>query len=285
MLLSPNTISGRRKFDSMVGLVASIIAIVICLFPFYIALLTSFETGADLYLPNLLPVSALSLQNYFDVFNHRTFVPSFINSAIVSSVVTVIGIILSLTAAYALARLRFPAKSVIAITILSVSMFPQISVLAGLFEVVRELKLFNSLYALMISYMLFTLPFTVWVLMTFLRDLPKELEEAAIVDGANHWQVLVKIFLPISAPAIVTTGLLAFIHAWNEFLFALSFVISAKSRTVPVTIATFQGIDEYELPWGMIMAGSVLTTIPIIVLVLLFQNRIVSGLTAGAVKG
>lgn len=133
--------------------------------------------------------------------------------------------------------------------------------------------------------MIITLPFTVWIMTTFMKQLPKEIEEAAIIDGANTWEICTKIFLPLLWPALVTTGLLAFIAAWNEFLFALTFTIEEKARTVPVAIALMTGASEYELPWGKIMAASVVVTLPLITLVLIFQRRIVSGLTAGAVKG
>jgi trehalose/maltose transport system permease protein len=164
-------------------------------------------------------------------------------------------------------------------------MFPQVAVLSGMFELIRSLDLYNTLSGLMFSYLLFTLPFTVWVLTTFMRELPKELEDAAIVDGASPWTIVTRIFLPLLWPAMVTTGLLAFIQAWNEFLFALTFTLTDAQRTVPVAIALISGGSQYELPWGNIMAASVVVTVPVVVLVMIFQRRIVSGLTAGALKG
>jgi trehalose/maltose transport system permease protein len=169
--------------------------------------------------------------------------------------------------------------------ILSVSMFPQIAVLSGMFELVRLLGLYNTLTGLILSYLVLTLPFTAWVLTAFMRELPRELEEAAIVDGASPWRILTRVFLPVMGPALAATGLLAFIVAWNEFLFALTFTLSTEKRTVPVAIALITGASAYELPWGRIMAASVIVTVPLIVLVLVLQRRIVSGLTAGAVKG
>ena len=170
-------------------------------------------------------------------------------------------------------------------TILGVSMFPQIAVLAGLFELIRFLGLMNSLWALILSYTIFTLPFTVWVLTTFMRDLPVEIEEAAIVDGATPWVVITQVFLPLMWPALVTTGLLAFIGAWNEFLFALTFTQTETLRTTPVAIALLSGASQQEVPWGPIMAASVIVTVPLVILVLVFQRKIVAGLTAGGVKG
>ena len=190
-----------------------------------------------------------------------------------------------MTASYALARVRFRGRTLLLLTILAVSMFPQIAVLAGLFELIRFIGIFNTPWALILSYTIFTLPFTVWVLTTFMRDLPIEIEEAAIVDGATPWVIITKVFLPLMWPALVTTGLLAFIGAWNEFLFALTFTSSNTTRTVPVAIALLSGATQYETPWGIIMAASVIVTVPLIVLVLIFQRKIVAGLTAGGVKG
>jgi len=188
-------------------------------------------------------------------------------------------------ASYALGRVSFRGRRLLLFTILGVSMFPQIAVLSGMFELVRALGLYNNLLSLVLSYMIFTVPFTVWVLTTFMRELPKELEEAAIVDGASPFVIVTQVFLPLMGPALVTTGLLAFIAAWNEFLFALTFTLSSEQRTVPVAIGLISGASAYELPWANIMAASVVVTVPLILLVLVFQRRIVSGLTAGAVKG
>lgn len=155
----------------------------------------------------------------------------------------------------------------------------------GLLTQIRAFGLYDNLLALTFSYMVFTLPFRVWVLTTFMREMPLELEEAAMIDGATPWIVLTRVFLPIMGPALATTGLLAFIAAWNEFLSALTFTLTDTARTVPVAIALISGASSFELPWGRIMAASVIVTVPLILLVLVFQRRIVAGLTAGAVKG
>jgi trehalose/maltose transport system permease protein len=178
-----------------------------------------------------------------------------------------------------------PKKKPVYYTILGVSMFPQISVLGGMFLLIRTLGLSNSWWGLILSYMIFTLPFTIWILTSFVREIPGELEEAALMDGAGVLRTLRSVLLPVMAPGLVTAGLLAFIQAWNEFLFALTFTVDNTSRTVPVAIALFSGASTHELPWAQIMAASVIVTIPLLVLVLVFQNRIISGLTAGAVKG
>jgi trehalose/maltose transport system permease protein len=203
----------------------------------------------------------------------------------VASLTVIISLFLSVTAAYALSRVRFRGRSLMLMTILVVSMFPQIAVLAGLFEVIQKLNMYNTIPSLVFSYMILTLPFTVWVLTTFMRDLPIEIEEAAIVDGATPWIIIRRVFLPLMWPALVTTGLLAFIAAWNEFLFALTFTGSNDTRTVPVGISMLSGNSDHEVPWGLIMAASVIVTVPLIALVLIFQKKIISGLTAGGVKG
>jgi len=263
-------------------LVAAIV--VFSIFPFYYAILTSLKTGTDLFRVDYLPRS-FSLANYAGVLTSGTFVRNILNSVFVSFAVVAISLTLAVTAAYALSRVSFRGRGLLLMTILAVSMFPQIAVLAGLFEMIRAMGLYNTLFALVFAYMIFTLPFTVWVLTTFMRDLPVEIEEAAIVDGASPFTIVTRVFLPLMWPALVTTGLLAFIAAWNEFLFALTFVANNETRTVPVAIALLSGASEQEIPWGTIMAASVIVTVPLIVLVLIFQRKIVAGLTAGGVKG
>jgi trehalose/maltose transport system permease protein len=260
------------------------VIVVVAVFPFYYAIITSLKSGTALFEVDYWPTS-FSLDNYVAVFTTGTFPRNLLNSLFVSASVVAISLFLGVTAAYALARIRFRGRSVLMLIILSVSMFPQIAVLAGLFELVRTLGLYNSLFALIFAYMIFTLPFTVWVLTTFVRDLPIEIEEAAIVDGATPWIIITRVFLPLMWPALVTTGLLAFIGAWNEFLFALTFTSNNEQRTVPVAIALLSGNSQFEIPWGNIMAASVIVTVPLVVLVLIFQRRIISGLTAGGVKG
>jgi len=262
-----------------------VIAIVVeSVFPFYYAILTSFKSGTSLFQVDYWPTQ-ISWDNYAAVFENGSFPQNLLNSVIVATLTVALALLFAITAAYALSRVRFRGRGVLLLTILSVSMFPQIAVLAGLFEVIRTFGLFNTVWGLIFSYTIFTLPFTVWVLTTFMRDLPIEIEEAAIVDGANPWVIITKVFLPLMWPALVTTGLLAFIAAWNEFLFALTFTSSNSTRTVPVAIALLSGASQFEIPWGTIMAASVIVTVPLVVLVLIFQRKIISGLTAGGVKG
>ncbi|MBN9009170.1 MAG: carbohydrate ABC transporter permease [Rhizobiales bacterium] len=261
-----------------------LVIIVVSIFPFYYAIITSFKSGTALFEVSYWP-SAFSLDNYVSVLTQGSFARNLLNSLFISGTVVFLSLLLGITAAYALDRVRFRGRSAILLTILSVSMFPQVAVLAGLFELVRRFDLINTPFALIFSYMIFTLPFTVWVLTTFVRDLPVEIEEAAIVDGATPWKIIIKVFMPLMWPALVTTGLLAFISAWNEFLFALTFTLTNSQRTVPVAIALLSGATQFEVPWGNIMAASVIVTVPLVVLVLIFQRKIISGLTAGGVKG
>lgn len=275
----------RHKLLKRIGFYALVAVIVVfSVFPFYYAVVTSFASGTALFRVNYLP-SGFDLRNYQAVLGSKNFLYSIGNSLIIATLTVGLSLFLGVTASYALARVRFRGRGLLLMTILAVSMFPQIAVLAGLFELVRFLGIFNTHWAMILSYTIFTLPFTVWVLTTFMRDLPVEIEEAAIVDGASPWIIITRVFLPLLWPAMVTTGLLAFIGAWNEFLFALTFTSTESMRTVPVAIGLLSGASEQEIPWGPIMAASVIVTVPLIGLVLVFQRRLVTGLTAGAVKG
>jgi trehalose/maltose transport system permease protein len=253
-------------------------------FPLYYALVTSLESGSAIFHASWWP-RRVDLSNYVRVFAQQPFGRNILNSFVVATAVVAISLLLGLTGAFALGRVQFRGRKTLLASILAVSMFPQVAVLSGLFEVIRVLQLYDDLLGLVLAYMLFTLPFTVWVLTTFIRDLPVEIEEAAILDGATPWQLVTRVFLPLLGPAMITTGLLAFIVAWNEFLFALTFTLSDRQRTVPVAIALISGGSQHELPWGNIMAACVTVTVPLILLVLVFQRRLVAGLTAGAVKG
>ena len=270
-----------------IGLYALVVLICLfCLFPFYFAIVTSLKSGTELFSTTLWP-QAPSMKNYVSLFtvSEQPFGRHILNSVGVSTMVVIASLFLGVTAAYALGRIEFRGRGLLLLTVLAVSMFPQVAVLSGMFELMQAIGFYNHWWGLALPYMVFTLPFTVWVLTTFVRDLPKELEEAAIMDGCTPWGVITKVFLPLMWPALVTTGLLAFIAAWNEFMFALTFVLDNSDRTVPVSISLISGADKYEIPWGKIMAASVLVTLPLIVLVLMFQRKIVGGLTSGAVKG
>jgi trehalose/maltose transport system permease protein len=274
----------RRRLGHAALHALAVVILVYTLFPFVWAISTSLKSGSAIFDTALIPADP-RLDNYIEVFREQPFGLNILNSVIVATSTVLLSLALGLTAAHALGRVNFRGRALLLVTVLGVSMFPQVAVLSGLFELVRWLGLYNTLPALTFSYLIITLPFTVWVLTTFVRALPVELEEAAMIDGASSWMVLTRVFLPLLAPAMVTTGLLAFIAAWNEFLFALTFTLTDDKRTVPVAIALISGASAFEVPWGRIMAASVTVTVPLIVLVLVFQRRIVAGLTAGAVKG
>jgi trehalose/maltose transport system permease protein len=274
-----NPILKKSMFAMLVALVS-----LYSILPFYYAVVTSLKPGSELFNPSLL-FDRVSLSAYTQVFVEQDFLANIINSVIVSATVVGLSLCIGLLAAYALGRISFRGRSVLMITVLCVSMFPQVAVLSGMFDLIRWLGLYNSLGSLILSYLIFSLPFTIWILTTFMRDLPKELEEAAMLDGAQPLTIIVRIYLPLLGPAIASTAMLAFIAAWNEFLFALTFTLSTEQRTIPVAIGLISGASQHELPWGAIMAASVIVTIPVLLLVMIFQRKIVSGLTAGAVKG
>jgi trehalose/maltose transport system permease protein len=258
--------------------------IVFNLFPFVWALLSSFRPTSELFSTRLLP-TVLTLDHYAAVFRDNRFVTALGNSVIVAGSTVVIALGLGSLCAYALGRLPFRFKGAVLYLILTMTMFPTISILSGLFVMLKTLGLFNTRQGLVLSYLIFTMPFTIWVMTQYFRSLPRELEEAAYVDGASPLKVFWDILLPLTMPGLVSTGLLAFIAAWNEFLFALTFTVTDTMKTVPVVISQFSGSTSFEQPWGSIMAGSMVVTIPLVILVMIFQYRIVEGLTAGAVKG
>lgn len=263
------------------------------LFPFYWAINSSLKSEGQLQMtpatfvprdPVTQSISA-TLQNYAAVFRNESFVRGLVNSVVVAVSVTVLALMIGAFAAFALGKLRFRGKSPSLYLILAMTMFPQVAVLSGLYALITFLGI-SARPSMIVTYMLFTLPFTVWVLTSFFRGLPMEIMQSAQVDGASPFQTFYMILLPLTMPALVTTGLLAFIAAWNEYLFALTFTsIEPAARTVPVAIALFTGEIARQEPFGEIMAAGIIVSIPLVILVLFFQQRIISGLTAGAVKG
>ena len=275
----------RPLLGTVVLYLLAALVVVVSVYPFLYTVTTSLKTGSALFDASLWP-SEPTLRNYVQLFEGRQpFGRHLLNSIMVASITVAISLVMAITASYALGRIQFKGKGALLLAILAVSMFPQVAVLSGMFELMQALGLYNKAIGLVVPYTVFTLPFTVWVLTTFMRGLPKELEEAAIMDGCGPLRIIFQVFMPLLWPALVSTGLLAFIGAWNEFLFALTFVNDDLQRTVPVSISLITGATAYEVPWGSIMAASVVVTVPLIVLVLVFQRKIVSGLTAGAVKG
>jgi len=258
------------------------------LFPFYWAVRSAFTPEADLFTRPLgyFPAHP-TLDNFREALSTDFFQRALLNSTIVASSVTVISLAIGSLAAFALGRFRFHGRSFVMYLMLSMTIFPQIAILGALYTMINDFHLYDRLGALVFSYLIFTLPFTVWVLTSFMRALPADLEEAAYVDGATPFQVFYKVLLPLIAPGLVTTGLLAFIAAWNEYLYALSFVQTPQHYTVPIAITSFVGKSgsSFNVPWGQIMAATVIVTLPLIAATLVLQRRILAGLTAGAVKG
>lgn len=263
------------------------------LFPFYWAVNSSFKSEGMLamtpttFVPRDPDTGALFLylRNYEAVFTNQSFLRAIGNSLIVAASTTLLSLAIGSFAGFALGKLRYRGKTATLYIILAMTMFPAIAVLTGLYAIITELKI-PPLLSMIFTYMLFTLPFTAWVLTAFFRELPTEIFQSAQVDGASPLQTFYLILLPLTAPAMVTTGLLAFIGAWNEYLFALTFTsIAPDARTLPVIIANFPSQFSRQIPFGEIMAGGVVSSIPLILLVFIFQRRIVAGLTAGAVKG
>jgi trehalose/maltose transport system permease protein len=256
------------------------IILVFTLFPFFWALVGSFRPSNALFSTNFPPKS-LSFDHYKAIFARPIFAESLINSAIVAGSAALISLAFGSLCAYALARLPFRFKGSLLYLVLLLSHFPTVALLPGLFVLVRTLGLFNTRQGLVLTYLAFTIPFVIWVMTQHFRNISKDLEDAAYVDGASPLIVFWRIVLPLAMPALFSTGLVAFIGAWNELLFALSFTISNSQRTVPVVISQFGGVSPYEQPWGAILAASMVVTIPLVTLVIIFQQRILEGFTPG----
>jgi len=258
--------------------------VIFCLLPFYWLVNISLKTGPDLSSSDIFPPNP-SLDNYTSIFENSAFTRALANSAIVSLVTTFLGIVVGAFAAYALARLKMNGKAILLGVVLSITTFPQIAIAAPLFRLWSDIGLYNTLIGLVIPYLTFALPLSIYILVSFFREIPRDLEEAALVDGATYFQAFRKVVVPLAAPGLATTAILTFIAAWNEFLLATTLTSSQAARTVPVAISQFTGSSQFEVPLGTQSAASVVISVPLILLVLLFQKRIVAGLTAGAVKG
>jgi multiple sugar transport system permease protein len=275
----------RRRWVKPVGLwIAVVLICVFCLFPFYWLINVSLKSGADLAQADLVPPSP-TLDNYDSIFKNSDFTSALRNSVIVTTITTALALVVGSFAAYALARLRFPMKFLILAVILSITTFPPIAIAAPIFKLWTDIGLYDTYAGLIIPYLTFALPLAIYILASFFKEIPKELEEAALVDGATHFQAFRKVVLPLAAPGLVTAGLLTAFFVWNEFLLAVTLTNSPSAFTVPVAVANFTGSDRFEIPLGTISAASVVITIPLVALVIIFQKRIVAGMTAGAVKG
>jgi multiple sugar transport system permease protein len=267
-----------------VGIVAvAFFALIPIVWIFMVSLKTPATVSDGAFIPK-----DFTLDNYTTLFEGGFDSPllrPLINSVSIAIIATVIAVTLASFTAYAIARLDFPGKNVILAGALAIAMFPQISVVGPLFDMWRTLHLYDTYPGLIIPYLTFALPLAIYILVAFFREIPWELEQAAQIDGATPWQAFRKVILPLAAPGVFTAAILVFIFAWNDFIFAITLTSSDSSRTVPAAIAFFQGDSQFTAPTGNIAAAAVLVTIPIIVFVLIFQRRIVAGLTAGAVKG
>jgi multiple sugar transport system permease protein len=263
---------------------ANFIVVVFALFPVFWIVMLSLKDPATIADGRLIP-SKWSFENYKGIFKQAVFTDALRNSIGIALIATVIAVVLASMAAYALARLNFPGKTLILTMALAIAMFPPISIVGPLYNMWRNLGLFDTWPGLIIPYMTFTLPLAIYVLSAFFREIPWELEQAAQIDGATPWQAFTKVIAPLAAPGVFTTAILVFIFAWNDFVFAVSLTSTTAAQTVPAAISQFPGASQFQQPTGSIAAAAVIVTVPIIIMVLFFQRRIVAGLTAGAVKG
>jgi trehalose/maltose transport system permease protein len=263
-----------------VGFLAFVVALGAgLLLPLYFALISSVRAESTLFgAPSLWP-GAPTLEHYRALFSARHFWTPIGNSLVVASATTALSVVIGSAAAYALARLAFRAKRFIVGAVLAVSMFPQISTVPPLYLALRELGLIDTYPGLVLPYLTFALPLTIWLLYAHLRELPKSLEEAAQIDGASRLAAFFYVILPLALPGIATTAILTFVYCWNEFLFALAFTLGPEHRTVPVAIALLSG--RHQVPWGQVLAASVVATLPVALVVLAFQRRIVRSFAPG----
>ena len=252
----------------------------------------SLKAPNDLALPdkaafgNFWPTSP-TMENYELIFTGGAsdlFMPALRNSFVVCIIATLISVVLAMFCAYAISRLDFPGKRLILSTALVVSFFPVIAMVTPLYDLWRQIGLFDTIPGLIIPYLALTLPLSIWTMTAFFRQIPWEMEQAAQVDGASNWEAFRKVIVPLATPGVFTTGIITFFIAWNDFVFAIS-LTSDKARTVPAALAFFTGASQFTQPTGAIMAAAVVVTVPVVILVLIFQQRIVAGLTSGAVKG
>jgi multiple sugar transport system permease protein len=275
----------ERRGSKIAGWTAANAAVIIfALFPVFWIVMLSLKDPSTIADGRLIP-SKWSTANYSQIFKQSIFTDALRNSIGIALISTIIAVVLAAMAAYALARLDFPGKTLILTMALAIAMFPAISIVGPLYNMWRNLGLFDTWPGLIIPYMTFTLPLAIYTLSAFFREIPWELEQAAQIDGATPWQAFTKVIAPLAAPGVFTTAILVFIFAWNDFIFAISLTSTSDAQTVPAAISQFPGASQFQQPTGSIAAAAVVVTVPIIIMVLFFQRRIVAGLTAGAVKG
>ncbi len=284
-----SNVSNKSKWTMFV---LSLLIMIWTVIPLIWMLGLSLKKPNDLTLPdkgmigNFWPTDP-SWENYNEIFNggaRDLFLPALRNSLIVCLVSTLISVILAMFCAYAISRLDFPGKRMILSTALAVSFFPVISMVTPLYDLWRQIGLFDTLPGLILPYLALTLPLSIWTMTAFFRQIPWEMEQAAQVDGATSWEAFRKVIVPLATPGVFTTAIITFFTAWNDFVFAIS-LTSDQARTVPAALAFFTGASQFTQPTGAIMAAAVVVTVPVVLLVLIFQQRIVAGLTSGAVKG
>ena len=266
--------------------IAGVAIVVYSFFPLLWMISLAFKPPSDIVSgePQFLPTS-WSFENFTQVFSEPLFTRALINSIGISLIATLLSVIVAMFAAYAIARLDFPGKKVLLSLALGIAMFPQAALVGPLFNMWRNIGIYDTWIGLIIPYLTFALPLSIWTMSAFFRQIPWEMEQAAQVDGATSWQAFRKVIVPLAAPGVFTTAILTFFFCWNDFLFAISLTSTNNARTVPAALAFFQGASMFESAVPYVMAASVVVTIPVVILVLAFQRRIVAGLTAGAVKG
>jgi multiple sugar transport system permease protein len=274
----------EKTIQKILVYIGVVFCLVFCLFPFVYMLAVSLSTRADFLSQQV--TFKFTLDNFRAVLTDRSlhFLDYLRNSIVVSLLSAFFCVAVASSAAYAITRLRFPGKMYLLFFTLAVSMFPQIGLVGYLFKFMTRLGWINTYQGLLFPYTAWILPLSLWILVSYFSQIPRELDKAALVDGCTYWQSLRKIILPVAAPGVLSVFLLSFIFAFNEFMFALMLTTNYKARTIPVGIALFQGLHG-QTPWGNIMAASVVTMLPVVILTLVFQRRIISGLTRGAVKG
>jgi multiple sugar transport system permease protein len=266
-------------------LLASVVVVVWALLPALWIVSLSFKSPDEIGLSRGFLPQQPTWENYRAVFATGLFTAALRNSIGIALVATLLAVSVASIAAYAVARLRFPGRRLLLVVALAIAMFPQAALIGPLFDMWRGAGLYDTWPGLVIPYLTFALPLAIWTMTAFFREIPWELEQAAQVDGATPWQAFRKVIVPLAAPGVFTTAILTFFFCWNDFLFAIALTSTDRSRTVPAALAFFTGASQYQSPVTAIAAASVVVTIPVVVMVLLFQRRIVAGLTAGAVKG
>jgi multiple sugar transport system permease protein len=275
---------GTSRRDKIWWIVAAVVICLYALFPVAWIVSLSLKPGEDIQNNRFLP-SNPSFENYDITFDSGLFLPALRNSIGIALISTLLAVVLAMFAAYAIARLDFPGKKIILTTALAVAIFPVISIVTPLFNLWRNIGLYDTWPGLIIPYLSLTLPISIWTLSAFFREIPWEMEQAAQVDGATSWQAFRKVIVPLAAPGVFTTAIIAFFIAWNDFVYGISLTSTDRARPVTAALAFFTGESQFQDPSGPIAAAAVIVTIPVIILVLIFQRRIVAGLTNGAVKG